>query len=85
LVDTLSGVPTHNTRQALVRIPTAGKELDRSVGHVPHRSGTDSGSDKIEKNETLLRRIASPFVKYTRYIKNRVTLDKRQHLSRKIV
>lgn len=32
LVDTLSGVPAHNARQALVRIPMAGEELDHDVG-----------------------------------------------------
>lgn len=38
LVDTLSGVPAHNARQALVRIPMAGEELDHGVGRVSYRS-----------------------------------------------
>lgn len=38
LVDTLSGVPAHNARQALVRIPMAGGELDHGVGRVSYRS-----------------------------------------------
>ena len=45
LVDTLSGVPLHNTRQALVRIPIAGEELDHSVGHIPQRQTYRSRTD----------------------------------------
>lgn len=46
MVDTLSGVLAHNARQALVRIPMAGEELDHDVG-VTYRSETYSR--KIEK------------------------------------
>lgn len=38
LVDTLSGVPAHNARQALVRIPMAGEELDHGLGRVSYLS-----------------------------------------------
>lgn len=86
LVDSLS-IPAHNTRQALVRIPTAGGELDHNVGIAPHRGGTDSSPTKTEKNRTLLRRItlSHTYVEHARSAKNRVAADKKQYLPRKIV
>lgn len=49
LVDTLSGVPAHNARQALVRIPMAGEELDHDVRRVTYRSEIHSRPAKLKK------------------------------------
>lgn len=51
LVDTLSGVPAHNARQALVRIPMAGEELDHDVRRVTYRSEIHSRPAKLKKKK----------------------------------
>jgi len=48
---TLSGVPAHNARQAVVRSPIVGEELDHSVGRVLYRSGTRSSPTKSREKE----------------------------------